>query len=157
MTESVVFPLGSKARTRELAKALAAQSAAADLIVLEGPLGAGKTFFARAFCRSLVGGKALRVTSPTYTLVHEYETEPLVCHADLYRVGSEQEVAELGLLAQREAGALLLVEWGTPYAELLGGDALTVRLGFTPRTLQFTASGPRSEALLAATAAETRG
>jgi len=147
--EGQIYQLTSKARTRALARQLAKVAAASDLIVLEGTLGTGKTFFAQSFCTSLPNGKDLSVTSPTYTLVHEHETKPPVCHADLYRLASEREVLELDLSARRDAGWLLLVEWGTPYIDALGGDALTVRLGFTPRTLQFCAAGPRSEALLA--------
>lgn len=154
MTLSVLFQVSRKAQTRALARSLAERVEPSDLIILEGSLGAGKTFFAQALCTSLHSATEIRVTSPTYTLVHEYETVPPVCHADVYRLGSELELLELGLLARRDTGWVLLVEWGTPYVSLLGGDALTVRLGFQPRTLQLAADGPRSARLLEALTAE---
>jgi len=142
--------LPSKQATQQLAADLAPLLAAGDLLLLDGPLGAGKTFFTRALVRSLGLGDA-RVTSPTFTLVHEYETEPKLVHADLYRLSDdEQRVFELGLLPQRDDGALLVVEWGLPFERLLGGDALRLSITCEPRKATFSASGPRSRELLEA-------
>jgi len=95
-------------------------------VVLAGDLGAGKTFLVRAIARAL--GVAQSVTSPTFTLVHEYQSSriPLV-HADLYRLLAvpgllAREVARLGLRERRSEGALVLVEWGEAAVDALGGD-----------------------------------
>ncbi len=145
--------LPSKGATILLATQLAPLLLPADLILLGGPLGAGKTFFARALGRALGLPAEERVTSPTFTLVHEYATEPKLVHADLYRLGeNERAVFELGLLAQRDDGAVLVVEWGEPFARVLGGDALLLRLSREPRAAAISASGPRSEQLLEALA-----
>jgi tRNA threonylcarbamoyladenosine biosynthesis protein TsaE len=119
------------------------------LLILTGPLGSGKTFLARALCRALGLAASARVTSPTFTLVHEYDTDPPVAHADLYRLSSAEQVRELGLDAQRDEGRVLLVEWGEPYIELLGGDALVVELALDPRRASFRATGAGSRRALA--------
>jgi tRNA threonylcarbamoyladenosine biosynthesis protein TsaE len=150
MTE-LTRALPNKRATQQLAAQLAPLLLPADLLLLSGPLGAGKTFFARALARALGLGAETRVTSPTFTLVHEYDTEPRLVHADLYRLeGDERAVFELGLLAQRDDGAVLAVEWGEPFARILGDDALVVRLGREPRQAAISATGERSRQLLEA-------
>jgi tRNA threonylcarbamoyladenosine biosynthesis protein TsaE len=143
--------LPNKQATTRLAAQLALLLGAGDLVLVDGPLGAGKTFFARALARSLGLGPDTRVTSPTFTLVHEYETEPKLVHADLYRLSDDERgVFELGLLAQRDEGALLVVEWGLPFERLLGGDALVLKLSREPRRAAISATGSRSHQLLEA-------
>ncbi len=143
--------LPSKPATSRLAADLAPLLRGGDLLLLDGPLGAGKTFFARALARSLGLGADARVTSPTFTLVHEYATEPPLVHADLYRLSDDERgVFELGLLGQRDDGALLVVEWGVPFERVLGGDALVLSLARDPRSAAFSATGSRSRQLLEA-------
>jgi len=98
-----------------------------DLLVLSGDLGSGKTFFTRALCRALGVPSEIRVTSPTFTLVNELPGRIPILHVDLYRVASSHEVLELGLRERRE-GALLVVEWGAPFVDELGGEALELEL-----------------------------
>jgi tRNA threonylcarbamoyladenosine biosynthesis protein TsaE len=142
------FDLGSERATRELAARVAPHLRAGDLLVLTGPLGSGKTFFARALCRALGLPARTRVPSPTFTLVHEHPTNPPVSHADLYRLRDENDVRGLGLDAQRDDGRVLLVEWGEPYIAALGGDALVLELSVGPRRAVLRATGPRSAELL---------
>jgi tRNA threonylcarbamoyladenosine biosynthesis protein TsaE len=72
-------------------------------------------------------------------------------HADLYRLADDERgVFELGLLPQRDDGALLVVEWGLPFERLLGGDALVLTLVREPRKAVISATGPRSRQLLEA-------
>lgn len=143
--------LSDKQATSRLAAELAPLLAPGDLLLLDGPLGAGKTFFVRALSRALGLTSNQRVTSPTFTLVHEYATEPPLIHADLYRLGeSERAVFQLGLLERRDDGAVLAVEWGLPFERLLGGDALVVQLAREPRRALISATGERSGQLLEA-------
>jgi tRNA threonylcarbamoyladenosine biosynthesis protein TsaE len=140
--------LPTRRATIRLARRVAEQLAAGDLVILSGPLGSGKTFFARALCRALGLPARVPVTSPTFTLVHEFDTKPPSAHADLYRLASGEDVQRLGLDAQRDEGRLLLVEWGEPYLELLGGDGLVIRLSLDPRSAELSATGERSRRVL---------
>ncbi|APD09472.1 MULTISPECIES: tRNA (adenosine(37)-N6)-threonylcarbamoyltransferase complex ATPase subunit type 1 TsaE [Thermus] len=104
--------LGSLEDTQALAKEVLPLLPQGALVVLEGPLGAGKTTFARFLAEAM--GFGGRVTSPTYTLIHTYPTPqgPLV-HADLYRL-KDSHLLLPQLEAAREGARLLLVEWGDP-------------------------------------------
>jgi tRNA threonylcarbamoyladenosine biosynthesis protein TsaE len=147
---SVSVPLPTRRATTRLAARLAAAALGGDLVVLSGPLGAGKTFFVRALCRALGVPAEVPVTSPTFTLVHEHQGRLPIRHADVYRIGGEAELDELGLREQRAEGALLVVEWGAPYLEALGGDALLLEIAVSPagdRVAHPTGTGPRGEAL----------
>lgn len=151
MSQALELALPNKAATTRLASELAPLLAEGDLLLLDGTLGAGKTFFARALAKSLGVPPDVRVTSPTFTLVHEYETEPRLVHADLYRLlEDERAVRELGLLPLRDDGALLVVEWGSSFERLLGGDALVLSLARDPRKVAISATGPRSGQVLEA-------
>ncbi len=82
-----------------------------DLVLLDGPLGAGKTLLARGACVAL-GIEAREVTSPTYTLVHTYPGRIPVVHADLYRLGPDADLEALGLSDELLEGRhVVLVEW----------------------------------------------
>ncbi len=145
----MIVDLPNRRATRLLARALAHQARPGDLLVLVGPLGAGKTFLVRALCRALGLHSEHRVTSPTFALIQELDCKPKIVHADLYRLNGPEQVADLGLEAARN-DAVVIVEWGGPYIEALGGDALVVELSRTPRHAQLSATGPRSGESLAA-------
>jgi tRNA threonylcarbamoyladenosine biosynthesis protein TsaE len=131
VTQGVRRELPRVADTRRLGASIAAVLKPGDLVILSGDLGAGKTLLAGAVARAL--GVKSPVTSPTFSLVHEYDTSRgLLLHADLYRVlgaGLARELARLGLRERRAEGALLVVEWGEEAIDRLGGEpALAVKL-----------------------------
>jgi len=148
MTTTKSFDLPTRTATRRLAEQVAPLLKGGDLLVLSGPLGSGKTFFARELCRALGLPRNTRVTSPTFTLVQEYDTQPAVAHADLYRLSNVEQVRELGLDAARDEGRLLVVEWGEPYVDFLGGDAVVLELFVDPRRAVLRATGPASQAVI---------
>lgn len=116
----------SLADTQTVAGALAALVRSSDVILLAGEMGAGKTAFTKSFAAAL--GVTEPVTSPTFTLVHSYDTGRMVVHhADLYRLGSLHEVADLGLAELVESTGVLLVEWGD-VASTVFGDHLEISL-----------------------------
>ena len=113
-------------QTHEIAAALAGLVRARDMIVLSGDMGAGKTAFTVGFTRAMGVSNDEHVSSPTFTLVHTYDTGRLpIHHADLYRLNSLGEVADLGLREQVDLGAVGIVEWGDVAGDVLG-DALTL-------------------------------
>ncbi len=143
-------PLPTRRKTIQLARRLAPLLAAGDLLILEGDLGAGKTFFTRALSRALGVPSGVRVTSPTFTLVHDLGGTVPIIHADLYRLGGSSELGPLGLEELRAQGSIVVVEWGKPYLLALGGDAVVMQLTLGPegRTADVEGSGPRSAALV---------
>ena len=143
------WPLSTRRDTLRLARSLSRCLRPGDLVVLTGELGAGKTFLVRGICRALGLPEHKRVTSPTFSLVNELETLPPILHADLYRLANAKDVEQLGLLARRDEGYALLVEWGEPYVSQLGGDALTISITVAPRTVVLSSSGSRSHCMLA--------
>jgi tRNA threonylcarbamoyladenosine biosynthesis protein TsaE len=148
--------LPTRRRTIELAARLAELLQPGDLVILKGDLGAGKTFFTRALARALGVPPSISITSPTFTLVHEIEARIPIAHADLYRLREPGELGELGLRERRGEGAALVVEWGEPYLEALGGDALVLDLAIPPggsgREARVVGTGPRGRALATALA-----
>lgn len=147
--------LPTRAATRRLARQLAPHLAEGDLLILAGPLGSGKTFFARALCRALGVPREQRVTSPTFALVHELSGRLRIAHADLYRLEHARDLNQVGLADLRDIGFLLLVEWGEPYIQALGGDALLLQLSLEPRQATLTATGGRSRGILALAMADS--
>jgi len=113
--------------TECLAAAVAGLARPGDAILLEGPLGAGKTAFARAFLRAADGDAGLEVPSPTFTLVQTYQTpRGTVHHYDLWRLDGPDALAELGWDDARDD--IVLVEWPDRLGTLRPSEALTVAL-----------------------------
>jgi len=144
--------LSGEAATAALARRLAPVLGPGDVLLLEGPIGAGKSFFARALILARLaaaGEPAEDIPSPTFTLVQTYQAGGLeIWHADLYRLSSEWEVTELGL-EEAFSTALCLVEWPDRLGDLTPGGAL--RLDFAPGAGEgermISLSGPAAWAL----------
>lgn len=106
------FVTHSAEETMELGARLAAQLPRSCLLVLEGDLGSGKTTLVKGIVSGLGVARQEEVTSPSFTLVHEYGRDRKIYHADLYRVEGAKEQATLGLEDLLEQEAMVIVEWG---------------------------------------------
>lgn len=144
--------LPTRRSTVRLAQALSKLLCAGDLLLLDGPLGAGKTYFTRALFRRLGVPTSVTIASPTFALVHEYRGTFRLLHADLYRLEVSQGIADLGLREARDEGAVVVAEWAGRFGDALGRDGLAIALERLPNIRRATLSprGPRGEALLGA-------
>ncbi|HWG93980.1 MAG TPA: tRNA (adenosine(37)-N6)-threonylcarbamoyltransferase complex ATPase subunit type 1 TsaE [Mycobacteriales bacterium] len=144
----VAVPLEDAQATRALGARLAASLRPGDLLVLSGPLGAGKTTLTQGLGEAL--GVRGRVTSPTFVLARAHRGPVPLLHVDAYRLrdaGSRLDLDDLGLDAALE-DAVTVVEWGEGVVEGLADSRLHVELARpdddgAPRTARVRAVGPR--------------
>ena len=116
----------SEEETISLGETLARRLPARAVVLLIGNLGAGKTTLAKGIVKGLGAARAEDVSSPTFTLIHEYS--PKVYHIDLYRLDEEREVETLGLEEIFEKNAVVLIEWGERFPRLIPPAPLEIRL-----------------------------
>lgn len=116
----------NEAETEALGEALAARLRSGDVVAYSGGLGAGKTAFTRGLARGL--GCAGRVTSPTFTIVNEYEGPVPLFHFDLYRLSNADELFEIGWEDYLERGGVCAVEWSACAEGLLPDGAVHVTI-----------------------------
>jgi tRNA threonylcarbamoyladenosine biosynthesis protein TsaE len=140
MADSTIHA-ADEAATAAIAREIAARARRGDVVLLFGPLGAGKTAFARAFIRARLGDAALEIPSPTFTLVQTYESPAGdIWHYDLWRV---ENAAALEELAWDEAQAgIILVEWPERLGALAPADALRIVISLVPSGRELQISGP---------------
>ena len=128
MPNNWTLPEADEPAVRRLAQLVALKIRVGDTLALHGDLGAGKTTFARALIRAMLGDDEAEVPSPTFALVQTYDTPRLgLAHIDLYRLSDENEALELGISDLAENGAVL-IEWPERAPSLLGGDRLDITL-----------------------------
>jgi tRNA threonylcarbamoyladenosine biosynthesis protein TsaE len=131
------------AETRRLAASVAAAAEPGDLVCLWGELGAGKTQFAKGFGAGL--GVAGTISSPTFILMSEYEGRLPLFHVDLYRLADGADALAGGIVDERQAAGVTLVEWPDRMADLLPARRLDVVIdgtGTEPRTIALRAADP---------------
>jgi len=109
--------------TVELGRRLAAEIAAPKVLLLVGQLGAGKTTFAKGLISGLGAAREEEVTSPSFTLVHQYGG---VYHIDLYRIEPGRDMETLGLDDVFRRNAVVLIEWGEKLAGLYHGPLMEI-------------------------------
>ena len=144
MTTKTELISESVEQTEEIAAAWAAQLAGGQCVALHGEMGAGKTQFVRGLVRGL-GGNARTVSSPTFVLLHVYDTGRLsVYHLDAYRVSGPEDFEAIGFGELLEQNGVVVVEWPQRVAALLPPNCTEVRitpLGETVRRIEITAPG----------------
>ncbi|MCD7821600.1 MAG: tRNA (adenosine(37)-N6)-threonylcarbamoyltransferase complex ATPase subunit type 1 TsaE [Clostridiales bacterium] len=121
------YQTNSALETEALGQKLAQTLRPGDIIAYTGDLGAGKTAFTRGVARGL--GITERVTSPTFTIVNEYEGGRLpLFHFDLYRLGSSEELYDIGWEDYLNRDGVCAVEWSEVAADALEGGVIRVDL-----------------------------
>lgn len=118
------FQTASEEETIALGERLA--STLKGVVLLIGNLGAGKTTLAKGIVKGLGAATPDEVSSPTFTLIHEYSER--VYHVDLYRLDDPRAVERLGLEELFDRDAVVLIEWGERFPELLPEDRIEIRL-----------------------------
>src|SRR5258708_2408066 len=128
MKSGLRFETQSDEATRELGKQIARMLPERGVVLLIGELGAGKTTLTKGIVEGLNAAPGDEVSSPTFTLIHEYGDPPKVYHVDLYRLNTSEEARRLGLDELFEKPALTLIEWGDRFPELLPRERVEIRI-----------------------------
>ncbi|HTR64634.1 MAG TPA: tRNA (adenosine(37)-N6)-threonylcarbamoyltransferase complex ATPase subunit type 1 TsaE [Terriglobales bacterium] len=116
-TETREYNTSSAEETIALGRILADMLSPPKLVILRGDLGAGKTTLVKGIAQAFHAAREEDVTSPTFTLVHEYRgPRALLYHIDLYRVDTPRELETLGLDDLIAENSILLIEWGEKFA-----------------------------------------
>ncbi len=114
-----------------------------DCLCLSGDLGAGKSTFARSLIRAIADDPELEAPSPTFTLVQSYDLRLPIAHMDLYRIGSPEELDELGL-DDALAEGVALIEWPEKALELLPDDKVMLRIDGIGNSRTLLLSAPKT-------------
>lgn len=141
----VALQTNDAGETEAVGEAIGEQLRLGDLVVLTGDLGAGKTTFTKGLARGL--GVTDRVTSPTFTIVQEYDGRVPVAHVDVYRLERIQELHDFGFEELLET-RVTVVEWGEAISVVLPHDRIDVRIamdearGDDARVVEVLPTGP---------------
>lgn len=122
------FQTASEEETIALGEKLAGEFPRRAAVLLIGNLGAGKTTLAKGIVKGLGAATPEEVSSPTFTLIHEYGERPRVYHVDLYRLEQTSEVRTLGLDELFDKDAVVLVEWGERFPEFMPQERIEIRI-----------------------------
>jgi tRNA threonylcarbamoyladenosine biosynthesis protein TsaE len=137
------FRTTSEDETIALGEQLARRLPPRAIVLLIGDLGAGKTTLAKGIVQGLQAAPAEEVSSPTFTLIHEYSGK--VYHVDLYRLETPAEVESLGLDELFEREAVVLIEWGERFRKMLPPNPTEIRLeALADDTRRITVNGIES-------------
>ena len=127
--KSRIFHTQSEEETIALGEKLATGLPPKAVVLLIGNLGAGKTTLAKGIVKGLGAARPDEVSSPTFTLIHEYS--PSVYHIDLYRLDREDQVATLGLDEIFDRNAVVLIEWGERFPRVIPVERIEISLRTT--------------------------
>ncbi len=112
-----IFKTKSENETKNVGVVLGKKLRGGEIIVFFGDLGAGKTAFTKGLCEGL--GIDAEVTSPTFSLVNEYKGEKNLCHFDMYRIETEEELESIGFYDYLQAENIIAIEWAENILDFL--------------------------------------
>jgi len=139
-----ILELSSLEQTEAFGRTLGGIVEPGDIITLDGPLGAGKTALTQAIARGLGVDPRIYVTSPTFSLLHEYQGRIPLYHMDFYRLAGEDEIESLGFSEYFYSNGLTVIEWPERLGSLMPPERLQIELvisGETSRTANLTGHG----------------
>ena len=122
------FRTASEEETIALGEELAHDLPQHAVVLLIGNLGAGKTTLAKGIVKGLGAADPDEVSSPTFTLIHEYGRRQKVYHVDLYRLDRAAEAVALGLEELFEKDAVVLIEWGERFPRIMPAERIEIRI-----------------------------
>jgi tRNA threonylcarbamoyladenosine biosynthesis protein TsaE len=128
-----------------------------DVVALVGDLGTGKTQFIKGLAEGVGVGKATYVSSPSFTLINEYQGRIPLYHIDLFRLESEKEVEGLGLEEYILGNGITAIEWADKVSSLLPEELLWIKIRYTgehSRAIEVTPKGKRYEELISMLSSE---
>jgi len=123
-----VWRTSDEEATIALGETIAAELPRRAVVLLIGELGAGKTTLSKGIVRGLGAAELDQVSSPTFTLIHEYGADRKVYHIDLYRLETAREVVALGFEEILDREAVVLIEWGERFPALLPAERIEIRI-----------------------------
>jgi tRNA threonylcarbamoyladenosine biosynthesis protein TsaE len=151
MVKKVVFQTKSTFETIRVGKDIGRRLLPGDVIALAGELGAGKTQLIKGLAAGVGVGNSTYVSSPSFTLIHEYPGETPFYHIDLFRLGGEKEAEELGLEVYFQGSGVTAIEWADKIPSLLPKEILFVSIAYMDkniRTIEITGKGNHFEELV---------
>jgi len=151
----VTVALATLQHTRTLGRIIGEQARPGQIVLLIGGLGAGKTTITQAIGRGLDVDERYYITSPTFSILHEYPGRIPLYHMDFYRIIDEAELADLGIEEYFYGNGLCVVEWPERLGSLTPDNRLEIRIDITgesSRTATLAQQGSGWESMLAAVA-----
>jgi len=151
-SENLTIESHGPERTQAVAEQLGALLESGVVLALVGRLGAGKTQFVKGLARGIGFEDVRKVTSPTFTLIHEYPGHRLLYHIDAYRLSGAEELLDLGF-EELPGGGAVVVEWADRVVDVMPPDCLWIDMkvtGATTRLLNVRATGPLARRCLVA-------
>lgn len=147
----VVVQTKSTSETIRIGKRIGGLLRPGDVVALTGELGAGKTQFIKGIATGMGVGKPTYISSPSFTLIHEYSGRIPLYHIDLFRLRWEGEAEELGLEEYFQGKGITAIEWADKIPSFLPEERLVIHFVYTgihTRSLEITGKGKRYEELL---------
>lgn len=141
----------STSETIRIGKQIGSQLHSGDVVALVGELGTGKTHFIKGLASGAGVKRSRYITSPSFTLIHEYQGKIPFYHVDLYRLKTEKEAEGLGLEEYLQGGGITAVEWADKIPAHLPEQMLWIEIRFTgahTRSIEIRAKGKRYEEIV---------
>lgn len=145
----LVITTDNAEQTKELGRQIGNALVGGEVIAMVGDLGAGKTTITKSIALSL--GIEEHVTSPTFTIVNEYQGRVKLYHFDVYRIGDIEEMYDLGFDEYIDSGGVSIIEWANLIEEILPDDAINIEiisLGDDKRQITITGKGEKTQNII---------